>query len=174
MTTILERLAARTKAATEAAGAAKAQRSPDDEAEIAARAATEAAEATARDEKAKNRKLDLDRRYDAAVEKYGAPLRAIDLEATTEGAGTWIVKPSDKDVVGVFQKAAKQPNADSSKMYRDVAASCVVDWNGVPEAAISGEDMHALWNRLGMIPTTLGNAAIELGGFVADTKSGGG
>jgi hypothetical protein len=104
-------------------------------------------------------------------EKYGPHLRAIDLESRQPGHGTWIVMPASGDVMKAFHAEAKKPKADSDAINRMVAEECVVYWNGADEDAIDGEKMHLLWDTFGAIPTTLGNAAVELGGFVADTRS---
>lgn len=165
--TLTERLAAAKAAKT----AVEARLTPDMITEIAARAEVERAEADAAEAAAKERGLILARALDAAKEKYGEHLRAIDLESREAGQGTWIIKPADKGVMDQFLKDAKAPNANSGEMNRRVAEACVVYWNGADEDAIDGEKMHALWDAFGAIPTTLGNAAIELGGFVADTRA---
>lgn len=163
----------RIEAAKAAKAAIEARLTPAMLAEIAERAEADRAEADLADLAAKERGLRLARDLDAAKEKFGEHLRAIDLEGREAGHGTWIIKPADKDIMSAFLRDAKQPNADSAAMNRRVAESCVVYWNGVEEDAIDGESMHALWDTFGAIPTTLGNAAVELGGFVAETRKSG-
>lgn len=175
MSAVLEKLAARQKAAEEAAAARKAKRTPEDAAELAAREAAEAAEAAEREERMRDRELELARRLDAALEKNPSkPLRVIDLEETAPGAGSYVVRPASEAAIKIFHKRTAEPNVDRAKLYRDIAADAVVDFNGAAEDVIDAATMHDTWRAFAMVPVTLGNAALELGGFVAETRKSGG
>ena len=163
----------RIEAAQQRKAKAEATLTPEMRTAIEEREEAERAEAEAAEVEAKIRGHELALAVERLAPLHGGHLRAIDLESREPGHGTWIVKPAGGDVMKQFHRDAKAPNADSDAMNRRVAEACVVYWNGADEDAIDGEKMHALWDTFGAIPTTLGNAAVELGGFVAETRKSG-
>lgn len=171
----MQTAAERIEAARQRKAKVEARLTPEVRKAMAEREEAERAEAEASELEARERAHVLAADLEKAKEIHGPHLRAIDLESRQAGHGTWIVKPADGDTMKQFHKDAKAPNADSDAINRRVAEACVVYWNGALEDAegngIDGEKMHALWDTFGAIPTTLGNAAVELGGFVADTRS---
>lgn len=171
---------ARIAAAQAKKDAAEAKLTDADRAELDARAVEARLLAEAREADKVERGLALARREDAAREKLGAkvPLRILDLEGDSPGAGTFIIKYPGKEPVSTWQRemaaSATDRKIDRDLVNRNFAAAAVADWNGKTEDELdkttAGAELLELLKDRPFIATTITNIAGELGGLVFEAR----
>jgi len=173
-------LKARIEAARAAKVAAEATITDDDAKEIEDRDLLAKLEGEREETERKRRALDLARRKDDARAKLGPKilLRELDLEATTPGAGTFILRTPPMAAWDAFRKGIGDTSADHGLVYRAFAAACVHDFNGQTDIGANGSPAGAalleLFRGLPAVAMTLANVGGELAGLADTRKKSGG
>lgn len=166
---------ARIAAAQAARDAAQAKITPEDRDEQAAREELARLNGERRTAEKERRRLDLDRREDAARDTLGpkAQLRQHDAEEDAPGAGTFILRYPGPKAVEEWQKAlnrgAQTNKHDNTELNRNFAAASVYDWNGHTDlhglASAHGGELLEVLKELPLVATSIVNIVGELGGL---------
>lgn len=173
-------LKAKLEAAKAAAEAAKAAISPEDAEEIKLRAEIAGFDEAKAEADREARKLDLDRREDAARAKLGSSVlvRGVDLEASTPGAGTFVLRTPSMQAWNAFRKGIGDAHADHGAVYRNFAIASIHDHNGVAADWMrddaAGAKLSAVLAAYPAIAVTISNVGGELAGLADTRKKSGG
>lgn len=164
-------LAARIQQSKARVAAAKATLNDDDRAELEQRDELERLEAEAEEEKQKARRLDVERRLDAAKTVLGenAPIVPVLIKGFDDSFLVQRDNKAHQKWITMTQNSASNPNIDRGALARAYAVAVVYDWNGV----VGGDDPEFtlkltkhLTEFSGMVlPIT--NAAVDLSGAAA-------
>jgi hypothetical protein len=157
---------------------AQAALSDEDRAEQTARDELARVEAETEAAEQEKRKLDLDRRLDAAKDSDpNAAFRAVGVKGFPD---TFIIKRSGKAHAQWTKRLSAQAQGkqiDPNEIARDYALAVVYDWNGVQDFDKNADSTSRLRKFLTDNPgvvTPLTDAAAELAGvYAAEFKSGG-
>ncbi len=173
-------LKTRIEAARAAKQKAEAAITETDVAEIADRAELAQIEADQRAAEKKARGLDLARREDDARAKLGPKvlLRALDLEESTPGAGTFILRTPSMPAWDAFRKGIGDTAADHGLVYRSFAIACVYDFGGGTDitgnTSATGAALADVLRELPAVAMTIANVGGELAGLADTRKKSGG
>lgn len=167
-------LAARIAAEKAALKAAEEAITPEDKAEIDARAELEKLSEKRRAAEQQRRDLDLIRRFDAARDTLGADAR-IEQLSIVGWPDTFIVqympKSHAKWLRGI-ENSAVNKKVDRDDVYRDYAVACVIDWNGITDFDDSehGAALNAYLRHNPGLVRPICDAAVRLAGAVAEER----
>ncbi len=173
-------LKTRIEAARAAKQKAEAAITEGDAKEIAERAELAQLDAERASAEKKARGLDLARREDDARAKLGSKvlLRALDLEESTPGAGTYILRTPAMPAWDAFRKGIGDAGADHGLVYRSFAIACVHDFNGGTDitgnTSATGAAFADVLREFPAVAMTIANVGGELAGLADTRKKSGG
>lgn len=173
-------LKARLEAARAAKEAAESALSKEDADEIKLREEIAKLEEAQAEAAAKARGLDLARRVDAARSKLGpnVGLEALDLEASTPGAGTFVLRTPMPQAWDAFRKGIGDAKANHGSVYRAFAIAVIHDHNGLAADWMrddaAGAKLAEVFATYPAIAVTIANVGGELAGLADTRKKSGG